>query len=101
MLAAGDYFAGDAGHAGGDGAEDFVGNGSGPAGMIVGGDALPFCSPRMITSSPVAALGMWVMSTTVKSIDTRPTIGAGIPWMSTWPPGAALVLDNLRFNPSA
>ena len=39
MLAAERLFGGDAGHAGGDGAEDFVGNGSGPAGMIVGGDA--------------------------------------------------------------
>ena len=40
MLAARGLFRSDAGHAGGDGAEDFVGDGAGPAGVIVGSDAV-------------------------------------------------------------
>ena len=40
MLAARGLFRSDAGHAGGDGAENFIGDGAGPAGVIVGSDAL-------------------------------------------------------------
>ena len=64
--------------------EDLVRNGSGGLGHVVDGDgrADEFGGG---TGCHSHAVGKSVMSTVMRSIDTRPTIGATSPSNATWP----------------